>query len=176
MAGIDGWTRTYRLSASKRIAKFSALISDSSDSGNITGALYCSLPSGQNVGPVAGVTVEHYVEPNQFYPQDTDPSTITGTTPASPYASLLGGTNPAVADIGPTLQYAGQARCYAASGNITAGALVCIADAYGRVDTPTSLGISAGNKVYPVGIARSKSTKVNDVVLVELNFDPVTTW
>lgn len=169
MSGIDGRTRTYRLSSSVRVAKFTALIADATDTTNITGALFMKVPSGSNQGPVQGVTIEHWVEPNYFVQEDTDPSTITGTTPAAPYATMLGGTG---IQNGPTVQYTGQARCYAASANITAGSIVVIADTYGRVDTPASLGIAGGTRIYPVGIARSKSANVNDVVLVELNFAP----
>jgi hypothetical protein len=171
MSGIDGRTRTYRLSASVRVAKYCALMEDSTDTTGITGALFCKVPTGSNVGPVQGVTIEHWVEPNQFYAEDTDPSTITGTTPASPYASMLGGTGN---QIGPTLQYSGQARCYSASGAvITAGQVVVIADVYGRIDSAVHLAISGGTKTYPVGIARSAASGTNIVVLVELNFLPM---
>lgn len=171
MSGIDGHTRTYRLSTSVRVAKFSALITDAADTTSLTGTLFAKVPTASNQGPVAGVTMEHWVEPNQFYQEDTDPSTITGTTPASPYASLLGGTGN---DIGPALQISGQARCYlTASGSITAGQLVLIADAFGRIDSAVHLAIANGTKIYPVGIARSAGATTNQVVLVDLVFLPV---
>jgi hypothetical protein len=171
MAGLDGLTRTYRLSTSVRVAKFSALISDSTDTTTTVGAIFAKVPTGSNSGPCVGVTLNHWVEPNQFYQEDTDPSTITGTTPASPYASMLGGTSN---DIGPTVQYTGQARCYAASGaTITAGQIVVIADVYGRIDSASHLAIAGGTKIYPVGIARTAASATNVVVLVELVFLPI---
>ena len=170
MAGLDGRTRTYRLSTSVRVAKFSALIVDATDTTEITGAIFAKVPTGSNVGPVAGVTLAHWVEPNQFYAEDTDPSTITGTTPASPYATFLGGTSN---QIGPTVQYDGQARCYAASGSIVAGKIVVIADAYGRVDSAAHLAISNGTLIFPVGTAVTASAEINDVVLVQLHFMPI---
>lgn len=168
MSGIDGHVRTYRLNASVRVAKFTALIADPADTTGVAGALFAKLPGGSNVGPVQGITLEHWVEPNQFYAEDTDPSTITGTTPAAPYATLLGGTG---IQIGPALQYSGQARCYSAAGAvITAGQIVVIADAFGRIDSAVHLAIAGGTKTYPVGIARSAASGVNLVVLVELGF------
>ena len=172
MSGVDGLVRTYRLSSSVRWAKFCALIIDPTNTTTVTGALFVKPPTSSNQGPVQGVTVEHYVEPNYFVAEDTDPSTISGTTPNSPYASMLGGTAPL--QIGPSLQYTGQARCYVtASGSITPGKLVLIADAYGRVDSASHLGISGGTLIYPVGIARSASSGTNSIVLVELVFLPV---
>jgi hypothetical protein len=165
MAGLNGHTRTFRLNASKRVAKFCALVVDATDTTGITGALFMKLPTGANQGPVAGITIEHWVEPNQLYAEDTDPTTITGTTPASPYASMLGGTG---LQIGPTVQIDGEARCYAA-GIVAAGDIVVIADAYGRVNNLANLSISAATKIYQVGIARSASAEANDVILVDLH-------
>ncbi|MGC2234250.1 MAG: hypothetical protein WBA09_22305 [Candidatus Acidiferrum sp.] len=171
MAGLDGLTRTYRLSSSVRVAKFTALIADATDTTSTTGAVFAKIPTGSNSGRVVGVTLNHWVEPNQFYQEDTDPSTITGTTPASPYATLLGGTSN---DIGPTVQHTGQVRCYAASGAvITAGQIVVIADVYGRVDSASHLAISGGTKIYPVGLAVTAASATNVVVLVELMFLPI---
>lgn len=173
MAGLDGLTRTYQLTTSVRVAKFTALIGSSSDTTTTVGAIYVAVPTGSNQGPVKGVTTEMYVEPNQFYMEDTDPSTITGTTPAAPYTNMLGGTSGQVVN-GPTVQYTGQARCYAgAGGTIHDGDIVVIADAYGRVQNPTNLSIDSGTTLYPVGIARSEATAENNVLLVDLNFIPV---
>jgi hypothetical protein len=169
MPGIDGMTRTYRLNASVRIAKYSALINDATDTTEITGALFVKLPTGSNQGPVQGVTIEHWLEPGTFYQEDTDPSTITGTTPNVPYNASMGGTG---LQIGPTLQIRGQARCYAAQA-FNAGQIVVIADAYGRVNTPANLSISGGTTIYPVGIAVSAAAAINNVVLVDLDFFPV---
>lgn len=171
MAGIDGHVRTYRLNASVRVAKFTALIVDAADTTTVSGALFAKVPTASNQGPVQGVTIEHWLEPNAFYQEDTDPSTITGTVPAPPYASMLGGTG---LQIGPSLQISGQARCYAgAAAVITAGQVVVVADAFGRIDSAVHLAIAGGTKVYPVGIARSNSAGANSVVLVELMFLPM---
>lgn len=170
MPGMDGLTRTYRLSTSKQVAKFTALIGDPTDTTSTTGAIYAALPTGPNQGPVKGVTFEHWLAPNTFYAEDTDPSTITGVTPPSPYQTFLGGTS---ADNGPTLQITGQVRCYAQGGTINDGDVVVIADAYGRVNTPANLGIAGGTKIYPVGIARTKATAINQVILVDENFVPL---
>jgi hypothetical protein len=170
MAGLDGITRTYRLSTSVRVAKFTALIMDTTDTTEITGAIYSKVPTGSNQGPVQGVTIEHWVEPNQFYQEDTDPSTITGTTPASPYASMLGGLSPI--QIGPTLQITGQCRCYAAAA-FAAGKILVIADAYGRVNTCGNLSIATTTLIYPVGIAVTAAAAINDVVLVNLMMIPI---
>ena len=170
MAGLDGRTRTYRLTTSVQVAKFTALIGSSADTTSTTGAIYAALPTGQNQGPVKGVTFEHWLAPNTFYQEDTDPSTITGVTPPSPYQTFLGGTS---TDNGPTVQYTGQARCYAgAGGTIHDGDVVVIADQYGRVQNAANLSIAGGTKIYPVGIARSEATATNDVLFVELNFAP----
>lgn len=171
MAGLDGLTRTYRLTTSVQVAKFTALIGSSADTTSTTGAIYAALPTGSNQGPVKGVTFEHWLAPNTFYQEDTDPSTITGVTPPSPYATFLGGTS---TDNGPTLQINGQARCYAQGGTINDGDVVVIADAYGRVNSPANLSIAGGTKIYPVGIARTKATAINDVIFVDLSFIPVT--
>ena len=172
MAGLDGLTRTYRLTTSVQVAKFTALIGSSADTTSTTGAIYAALPTAQNQGPVKGVTFEHWLAPNTFYQEDTDPSTITGVTPPSPYQTFLGGLT---TDNGPTLQINGQARCYAgAGGTIHDGDVVMIADAYGRVQNATNLGIAGGTKIYPVGIARTEATATNDVILVDLSFIPVT--
>jgi hypothetical protein len=155
-----------------QVAKFTALIGSSADTTSTTGAIYQALPTGSNQGPVKGVTIEHWLAPNTFYAEDTDPTTITGVTPPSPYQTFLGGTN---TDNGPTVQISGQARCYAgAGGTINDGDVVVIADAYGRVQNAANLSISGGTKIYPVGIARTKATAANDVLLVDLNFIPVT--
>ena len=60
-----------------------------------------------------------------------------------------------------------------AGGTINDGDVVLIADAYGRVQNATNLAIGGGTKIYPVGIARTKATAINDVILVDLNFIPV---
>ena len=117
------------------------------------------VPAGPNDGPVLGVSVEHFVEPNYFVPQGTDPSTVTGTAP----------TLYNLQNRGLTLRVNGIARCVAA-GPINQGAMVNVADQYGRVK---AVNESSGTTVYPVGIAMHNVSNVNDVLQVELNFSPV---
>ena len=158
MAGLDGLTRTYRLTTSVQVAKFTALIGSSADTTSTTGAIYAALPTGSNQGPVKGVTFEHWLAPNTFYQEDTDPSTITGVTPPSPYATFLGGTS---TDNGPTLQINGQARCYAQGGTINDGDVVkfkmLLELALGKmVDDPPDFPLSEEEKVLVLEYRRRK--------------------
>jgi len=120
------------------------------------GQQFAGLPAAANAAGVLGVTVEHFVEPNYFVPQGTNPATVTGTPP----------TLYNLQSRGLTLQVNGVARCIAA-GPINQGQLVNIADNYGRVK---AVNEAAGTTVYPVGMALHNVTAANDVVQVELNF------
>lgn len=172
MPGLNGHTATFRLSTNVRLAKFSALINDATDSTQTR--FFASQPPSSTpwANPVAGVTLEHYLEPNQFYAEDTDPTTITGTTPSSQYT--LGGTGVGL-DRGVTLVQSGatRQRVYAA-GAVNAGQFVYIADQYGRVNTATNLSIGS-TTCYPVGKAVSKTTAANQVLFVDLNFSVFST-
>jgi hypothetical protein len=173
MGATAGRTQTYRLTTSVQVAKFTALIGSAGNTTSTTGAIYAALPTGANQGPVKGVTFDHWLAPNTFYMEDTDPSTITGVTPPSPYQTFLGGTSQT--DNGPALQIDGLARCYAgAGGTIHDGDVVVIADAYGRVQNAANLSIAGGTRIYPVGIARSEATATNTVLFVQLDFLPTT--
>ncbi len=159
MAGINGLTVAFRSGVDKRIAKFSVLTIDTTDT--TQNQQYAQLPGASNAPGVLGVTIEHFVEPNYFVPQGTDPSTVTGTAPV--LYNLKGR--------GVTLQVNGIAKVYAA-GAVNQGDQLVVADVYGRVNNLANLSISAGTKIYLVGIAQNTTAAVNDVVEVLLNFAP----
>jgi hypothetical protein len=156
MAGVNnGLTLGFRADANVRINKFTALVQSTANP-STQSQQFAAVPAGANAPGVLGVTIEHFVEPNYFVPQGTNPATVTGTTPT--LYNLQGR--------GLTLQLNGVARCLAA-GPINQGQLVNIADNYGRVK---AVNEAAGTTVYPVGMALHNVTNVNDVVQVELNF------
>ena len=156
MAGaINGLALGFRADANVRISKYTALVQSTANP-STQARQFAAVPAAANAAGVLGVTVEHFVEPNYFVPQGTDPSTVTGTTPA-----LYNLQNRAL-----TLQVNGVARCVAA-GPINQGQVVNIADKYGRVK---AVNESSGTTVYPVGMALHGVTNANDVVQVELNF------
>lgn len=159
MAGINGLTVAFRAQQNQRIYKFSTLVKDVADT--TQNQQYAGLPSGPNVPGVLGVLTEHFVEPNYFVPQSTNPATVTGTTPV--LYNLAGR--------GLTLQVNGLARCIAA-GAVSQGDLLVIADTYGRVNNLANLNVAAGTKVYPVGVAQNSTQNQNDIVEVLLNFAP----
>lgn len=149
MAGINGLTTTFRAAANKRIAKFSVLVKDTTDT--TQNQQYAGLPGAANAAGFMGVTIEHFVEPNYFVPQGTDPTTVTGTTPT--LYTLTGR--------GVTAQNQGVARFYSASA-INQGDAVNVADVYGRVKTATE---TAGTKQI-IGYAQNTTAAANDVVEV----------
>lgn len=157
MAGINGLALGFRAQQNQRIYKFSALVKDTVDT--TQNQLYASLPAGPNAPGVLGVLTEHFVEPNYFVPQATNPTTVTGTTPV--LYNLAGR--------GLALQVNGVARCIAA-GAVNQGDLLVMADNYGRVNNTANLSITAGTKIYPVGTAQNSTQNQNDIVMVLLNF------
>ncbi|MGH9377167.1 MAG: hypothetical protein ACRD1I_00075 [Terriglobia bacterium] len=157
MAGINGLALGFRAQQNQRIYKFSALVKDTVDT--TQNQLYAGLPAGPNAPGVLGVLTEHFVEPNYFVPQATNPTTVTGTTPV--LYNLAGR--------GLALQVNGVARCIAA-GAVNQGDLLVLADNYGRVNNTANLSISAGTKIYPVGMAQNSTQNQNDIVMVLLNF------
>lgn len=157
MSGINGLTVAFRSGINQRIYKFTALVKDTADT--TQNQQYATLPAGANAAGVLGVTVEHFVEPNYFVPQATDPTTVTGTAPT--LYNLRGR--------GVTLQVNGIARCLAA-GAVNQGDVLVVADQYGRVNNAANLTIAAGTKIYPVGVAQNSTQGANDVVEVLLNF------
>ncbi|MGH9434846.1 MAG: hypothetical protein ACRD06_02465 [Terriglobia bacterium] len=157
MAGINGLTVAFRSQANVRIYKFTVLVKDTADT--TQNQQYAMLPAAANAAGVLGVLTEHFVEPNYFVPQATNPTTVTGTTPV--LYNLAGR--------GMALQVNGLARCLAA-GAVNQGDLLVIADAYGRVTNTTGAGLAAGTKTYAVGSAQNSTQNANDVVEVLLNF------
>jgi len=157
MAGINGLTVAFRSGVNERIAKFLALVKDTSLT--TQNQQYVTLPGAANAPGVMGVTIEHFVEPNYFVPQGTAPESFTGTTPT--LYNLEGR--------GLTLQVNGIARCYAA-GAVNQGDMLVVADTYGRVNNAGNLSISAGTKIYTVGIAQNSTQEADDVVEVLLTF------
>lgn len=156
MAGAtNGLTLGFRSDANVRINKFTALVQSTANP-STQSQQFAAVPAGPNAPGVLGVTVEHFVEPNYFVPQGTNPASVTGSTPT--LYNLQGR--------GLTLQLNGVARCIAAS-PINQGQLVNIADNYGRVK---AVNESAGTTVYPLGMAMHSVSNVNDIVQVELNF------
>ena len=156
MAGaMNGLALGFRADANVRINKFTALVQSTANT-STQSQQFAAVPAASNAPGVLGVTIEHFVEPNYFVPQGTNPTTVTGTTP-----TLYNLQNRGV-----TLQVNGIARCIA-SGPINQGQLVNVADSYGRVK---AVNEAAGTTVYPVGMALHNVTNVNDVVQIELNF------
>ena len=156
MAGsTNGLALGFRADANVRISKFTALV-QSVVNPSTQSQQFAAVPAAANAPGVLGVTLDHFVEPNYFVPQGTNPTSVTGTLP----------TLYNLQNRGMTLQVNGIARCIAA-GPINQGQLVNIADQFGRVK---AVNEAAGTTVYPVGMALHNVTNVNDVVQVELNF------
>jgi hypothetical protein len=157
MAGINGLTISFRSGVNERISKFLCLVKDTSLT--VQNQQYVTLPGAANAPGVLGVTIEHFVEPNYFVPQSTAPESFTGTAPV-----LYDLEGRAI-----QLQVNGIARVYAA-GAVNQGDMLVIADEYGRVNNTANLSISAGTKIYTVGIAQNTTVEADDVVEVLLNF------
>ncbi len=155
MAGLNGLVLAFKADANKRIAKFTVLVksvTNTSDQRN----RYAAVPAGTNAAGILGVTIEHFLEPNFFVKEGTDPSTVTGTTPVT--YTLTG--RPVA------LQVNGYARCTAA-GVINEGDEVNVADAFGRLKTVNE---AVGTQVFVVGIAQNNTLAANDIVEVLLSF------
>ena len=154
-ASTNGLALGFRADANVRIYKFTALVQSVANP-STQSQQFAAVPTTSNAPGILGVTVEHFVEPNYFVPQGTNPTTVTGTPP----------TLYNLQNRGLTLQVNGVVRCIAA-GPINQGQLVNIADQYGRVK---AVNETAGSTVYPVGMALHNGVNVNDTVQVELNF------
>src|SRR2546422_11356145 len=121
MAAINGLGLGFRSDANVRAHKFTVMVKSTANS-STQKAQYAAVPAAQNAAGVLGVLTEHFVEPNYFVPQGTNPTSVTGSAP--PLYSL---TQP-----GTTLQGNGVARCIAA-GAINHGDTPLLADAHRRV-------------------------------------------
>lgn len=158
MAANNGLALGFRSDANVRIHKFTVLVKSSTNT-STQKAIYAAVPAGQNGAGVLGVLTEHFVEPNYFVAQGTNPTTVTGTTP----------TLYNLASRGMTLQVNGVARCLAA-GAINQGDTLIVADNSGRVQSLSGAGLASGTTAYTVGTAQHGVSNANDVVLVRLEF------
>jgi hypothetical protein len=158
MAGINGLTLGFRSDANVRVHKFSVLVKSSANT-STQKAQYAALAAAQNASGVLGVLTEHFVEPNYFVAQGTNPTTVTGTAP-----TLYNLANRAM-----SLQVNGIARCLAA-GAINQGDTLIVADNYGRVQSLATAGLAAGTAAFTVGVAQHNVANPNDVVQVRLEF------
>src|SRR5436309_1603083 len=103
MAAINGLALGFRSDANVRAHKFTVMVKSTANS-STQKAQYAAVPAAQNAAGVLGVLTEHFVEPNYFVPQGTNPTSVTGSAP-----TLYSLTNR-----GMTLQVNGVARCIAA--------------------------------------------------------------
>src|SRR6266567_1700823 len=153
MAAINGLALGFRSDANVRVHKFTVMVKSTANS-STQKAQYAAVPAAQNAAGVLGVLTEHFVEPNYFVPQGTNPTAVTGSAP-----TLYSLTNR-----GMTLQVNG------AAGAINQGDTLIVADSYGRVQSLATSGITAGTTVYTVGTAEHGVSAVNDIVQVRLEF------
>lgn len=143
-----------RLDANVRVVRGTALVPGTVNTSN-QADYFIALPSGAN-GVVAGAAAEDFFETGYAYTAGTDPSTVNGTAPASPYN--LSGKRIAVVRRGrfPML----------AAGAIADRAFVKIADTTGRVTAVG--GEAAGTIVNVVGQAMHPAAAANDYVYVDI--------
>ncbi len=116
---------------------------------------WVGLPSAQNA-VFDGAAAEDFFETGYTYTSGTDPSTVTGTTPAAPYNLQGKRISIALRGVLPML----------AAGAISQGAPVIIADAFGRVQ-PASV-LASGSNANVVGKAKTPASAVNDYVFVDI--------
>ncbi len=116
--------------------------------------VYAAIPTAAN-GKFLGAAAEDLFETGYKFDATVDPSTVTGTTPASPY-NLLGKR------IG--LVRKGRFPMIAA-GAISLGDEVNIADNVGRVKTVNEAG---GTLVFVIGHALTPASAANDIVEVDV--------
>jgi hypothetical protein len=118
---------------------------------------FVAVPSAQNQ-KCEGVMVEDAVETGYPLAATANPTTVTGTTPASPYDLRKRSW---------ALARHGRVWCIAYDGNIVQGDLLIIADAYGRVQRSTGV-IGSGQEANLVGRALNNSNAANDLIQVDL--------
>jgi hypothetical protein len=164
MAGLNGLTLGFRSDANVRVYKGTVMTKSVANVSSQT-AIYASVPTAANQVPL-GVSIDHFKEPNFFIPQPTGtagsgtnfPENITGTTPQT--YNLMGREIP--------LQVNGLARCIAGVTNIPQGAILIIADVYGRVK-PLA-GLASGTYFYAIGYAQFGTQNLDDIIQVTLDF------
>ncbi len=159
MAGINGLTLGFRSDANVRVHKYTVMVKSSANT-STQRMQYAAVPAAQNAAGILGVVTEHFVEPNYFVPQGTNPVTVTGTVP-----TLYNLSNRGV-----TLQVNGVARCIAA-GAINQGDMLIVADSSGRVQSLASSGLAIGTTTYQVGLAQHNVSGPNDIIQVRLEFN-----
>jgi len=159
MPGINGLALGFRSDANVRVNKFSVMVKSVANA-STQKAQYAAVPGAQNASGILGVLTEHFVEPNYFVSQGTNPTSVTGTTP-----QLYNLSNR-----GMTLQVNGVARCICGVAPINQGDVLVVADNYGRVQSLATSGIASGSAFYAVGTALHGVTNVNDIVQVNLEF------
>lgn len=141
--------------ANVRMVRGTALTTPSVNASSQT-KFYAAVPSAQNQACEC-VLVEDVIEPGYPLPATANPTTVTGTTPATPY------------DLRKRAWAAarhGRVFCIAYDGNIVQGDLLIIADAYGRVQRAGAL--AGGTQANVVGRALHPSSAANDLVAVDL--------
>src|SRR2546428_229238 len=132
MAAINGLALGFRSDANVRAHKFTVMVKSTANS-STQKAHYAAVPAAQNATGVLGVLTEHFVEPNYFVPQGTNPTAVTGSAP-----TLYSLTNR-----GMTLQVNGVARAIAA-GSVNQGGTPVVADSYRRGPRLGASGAPAG--------------------------------
>ena len=161
-------TLSMKSDTSVRILKYSAVVGTGVANTSTFLATYVKLPPSSSpwLQQVFGVVEQDFLDPNQFFTQGIDYTTVNGVAWTSPYVGAGVGKNIMVAIKGITWVYA--------AGTVAAGDLLLPADAFGGVNNPTNLSIAGSTKVFPVGIAQKPAT-AKTLVEVELYFEQTTT-
>ncbi len=143
-----------RLDANVRVVRGTAFVPGTVNASSQTDQ-FVALPASAN-GVFAGIAAEDFFETGFSFTSGTDPSTVTGTTPASPYN--LQGKRISIVRKGrfPLI----------AAGAIADRAYVKIADTFGRVTAVG--GEAAGTVVNVIGQALHPTSAVNDTVQVDV--------
>ncbi len=142
-----------RLDASVRVVR-GAVLGPGTVNTSTQADVFTAVPTAAN-GKVLGAAAEDLFEPGFKFDSTVDPTTVIGTAPTSPY-NLQGKR------IG--LVRKGRFPCIA-SGAISLGDVVNIADAFGRVKTVNE---AAGTVINAVGIALTPASAANDIVEVDV--------
>lgn len=144
-----------RLDANVRVVRGTALSPGTVNTSTQADVYVKVTPTAAGNDPFLGAAAEDFFETGFKFDATVDPTTVTGTTPASPYN--LSGKR-----IG--LVRKGRFPMIAA-GAISLGDEVNSADQYGRVKTVNEV---AGTKVYVIGQALTPASAANDIVEVDV--------